>query len=632
MSGAAATSLRRSLFVVLARRWNEIAAAGYGLAVVGIVAASSGGYPATVWGWTAVVTLWLAVLALLLHDEIRIGRLELAYVGSALAFTIWVALSNLWTISVTSTMHEVQRDIAYTGVVAAAVVLVRQRAVRFLLGGVLAGIVLDSLYGLATRLLPARFGGFDSITFDYRLSAPITYWNGLGIFAAMGVLLALAFATRGRHLATRAAAAAALPLLAATAYFTFSRGAWYALALGLIVAIAVDPRRLQLIAVGLALAPPPVLAIVEVRKEPGLVTVGASLDQAAHDGHQLIPRLLVLAGASALAALVAGAVGRHLRVPRMVRIVFAAALILAVVAGGAAVWHREGSPEALARRGWDAFQGQTDMATNGNVAARLTSLSADGRIPLWHVSLRDFEHSPLIGQGAGTFWESWARYRTTASDSTQAHSLYLGTMGELGIVGLVVLVSAILVPVVGGIRSRHRRLVPLTLGAYVAWAAHAGIDWDWALLGVTIPALLCGVVLLKSRPQPGARLGWRGRALGVGAAAVMLVAAVPVLVADIRIRSAQQELLSDPAAAIATARSATQLAPWSSDPYLVMAQSYELLHRPTLAIRSVEKAISLDGSDWLLWQALQSYSTGSTSRAAAAKVHELNPLQPDGPG
>src|SRR5579864_4972509 len=133
MSGIAASSSPRALLLPVTRHWSEIAAALYGAGVVGIVAGSSGGFLATTWGWTAVVTLWLAAMALLLRDEIRLGRLELTYVGAMLAFTIWVALSNFWTISVTSTMHEVQRDLAYTGVVAAGLLLVRRKAVRFLL-------------------------------------------------------------------------------------------------------------------------------------------------------------------------------------------------------------------------------------------------------------------------------------------------------------------------------------------------------------------------------------------------------------------------------------------------------------------------------------------------------------------
>ena len=346
MTWVAASSSQRSLLLPVTRRWSEIAAAVYGAAAVGLVADSSGGFLPTTWGWTAVVTLWLAVMALILRDEIRLGTLEYVYLGGIFGFTAWVAFSNFWTPSVTSTMHEVQRDIAYIGVVAAGLLLVRRRAVRFLLGGVFVGIFLDSLYGLGTRVLPDRFGGFNSISFGYRLSAPITYWNGLGIFAAMGLLLAVGFATRGRYLMTRALAAATLPLFAATIYFTFSRGAWYALALGLIAAIAVDPRRLQLIALGLLVLPWSVLAVIEVRHEHGLVTSGATLAEATHDGHHLVPRLLVLAAASAVAAAVGCLVERRIHVSQTVRLGFAAILILALVPAR----RRSGAPRVLPRR------------------------------------------------------------------------------------------------------------------------------------------------------------------------------------------------------------------------------------------------------------------------------------------
>jgi len=46
----------------------------------------------------------------------------------------------------------------------------------------------------------------------------------------VAVLLAAGFAVEASRVAARAAAAAALPVLAVTAYFTFSRGAWVALA------------------------------------------------------------------------------------------------------------------------------------------------------------------------------------------------------------------------------------------------------------------------------------------------------------------------------------------------------------------------------------------------------------------
>ena len=68
-----------------------------------------------------------------------------------------------------------------------------------------------SLYGLLTRIAPDHFGAFDSTSYGYRLSPPITYWNGLGLFAAMGILLMLGFARRAHGILVRAAAAFTLP-------------------------------------------------------------------------------------------------------------------------------------------------------------------------------------------------------------------------------------------------------------------------------------------------------------------------------------------------------------------------------------------------------------------------------------
>ena len=59
----------------------------------------------------------------------------LVLAGSLVAFTAWVALSSLWTPSLTSTAHEVQRCLAYTGLVGSALLLVRRATATHLLGG-----------------------------------------------------------------------------------------------------------------------------------------------------------------------------------------------------------------------------------------------------------------------------------------------------------------------------------------------------------------------------------------------------------------------------------------------------------------------------------------------------------------
>ena len=69
---------------------------------------------------------------------------------------------------------------------------------------------------------------FDPVA-GYRLTEPVGYWNGMGILAAMGVLLALGFAARARTISARAVSAALVVLLLPTVYFTFGRGPWIAL-------------------------------------------------------------------------------------------------------------------------------------------------------------------------------------------------------------------------------------------------------------------------------------------------------------------------------------------------------------------------------------------------------------------
>src|SRR5581483_1069045 len=129
------------------------------------------------------------------------------------------------------------------------------RAERYasLLGGVLAGVTGISLYALGTRLLQGVVS--QNKIAGLRLSTPIGYWNGLGIVCVVGVLVAVAFVAQSRSFVGRLLAAACVPSLVLTVYFTFSRGSWVALAAGLCVAILVSPLRLRLLTVLVMLAP-----------------------------------------------------------------------------------------------------------------------------------------------------------------------------------------------------------------------------------------------------------------------------------------------------------------------------------------------------------------------------------------
>src|SRR5207237_5273899 len=127
---------------------------------------------------------------------------------------------------------EAQRALVYVAALLALILVAGRGSVGTVLAGVCAGIAVICAYALTTRLFPERFGVFDPST-GYRLSAPIGYWNGLGIFAAMGVVLVACLAADVRSLVWRSVAAPVGVLCLTTIYFHFSLGAWLALACGL---------------------------------------------------------------------------------------------------------------------------------------------------------------------------------------------------------------------------------------------------------------------------------------------------------------------------------------------------------------------------------------------------------------
>jgi hypothetical protein len=177
----------------------------------------------------------------------------------------------------------------YLAAALAVLVFARRTAASQVLAGVLGGIVPVCAYALATRLFPERLGSFDSIA-GYRLSHPVTYWNALGILAAIGVLLALDFALRGGAAPAKHSVRLRSPLLLPTLYFTYSRGAWVALALGLAASVAIDPRRLELTAGAVLILPAAIATWLASRSAP-LTHLGSTLTKATADGHRLALRV-----------------------------------------------------------------------------------------------------------------------------------------------------------------------------------------------------------------------------------------------------------------------------------------------------------------------------------------------------
>src|SRR5581483_1712756 len=201
---------------------------GFGVCVAVVsVAAANGGYFPTSWGWSAIVFSWATLLALLVGRNQSASVEGAVFLLATLALTGWTFASAIWSWDAGNSILEGERALVYASAVAALLLLARGRT-HILLGSLLTGITLVCAYSLATRLLPDRFGRFDS-TAIYRLANPLGYWNSLGLFAAIGTVLAVGFVGRGRSLIARALAGAAPVVLVTTMFFTFSRGAWLSL-------------------------------------------------------------------------------------------------------------------------------------------------------------------------------------------------------------------------------------------------------------------------------------------------------------------------------------------------------------------------------------------------------------------
>ncbi len=597
------------------------------LFVTAALGAANGGYFPASWSWASVGLLWTALVALLVRPVIALGRAQLAFLGGVVGLVGWVWLSTAWSGGATEPVLEGQRALVLLGGVVAALLVVERRTLGALLGGVLGGIVIVSAYGLATRLFPERLGSFDSVA-GYRLSAPVGYWNGLGVVAAIGAVLALGFAARGERWCRVLGFTSTIVLLP-TLYFTFGRGPWIALAVGLCAAIAIDPRRLQLVTVLFVMATLPALAVVLASRSDALTHERATLVRATHDGHWLALALLLIALAQAAVALVYVAVERRVVVGRAVRTAYASVLAVAAATVLVAAFVHYGSPAHVTRRAYHAFVAKPQ--SHENLTARLFSFSGSGRIDLWRAAWHDYTANPALGSGAGSFQRYWMQHRLYAAQVSDAHNLYLETLAELGPVGLALLLVLFAIPVAAAVRARARPLVPAALGGLTVYLVHASVDWDWELAGVTLVAVFCAAACVLPR-EPAEERPLTPRARSLAGVALVLASAVALagLPGNSAVSAADTAAANgDWDAAASHARSAIRWTPWSADGWQRLGEAQLALGELAPARRSLDKAIARNRDDWLLWLDLAAATNGRKRQAALAEARRLNPLGPE---
>ncbi|MDQ3758473.1 MAG: O-antigen ligase family protein [Actinomycetota bacterium] len=599
-----------------------------------------GGYDGIVRGEVGIAAWWIVLVGAAVGalPAQRLGRAGIVSLGLLAAFAAWTALGIGWSESAERSVAELGRVASLLGVFALALTLQGPGAIRRVCGGVAGGIALIGLVALLSRLHPAWFPELEVPKTvegaQARLHYPLNYWNGLAAFMAMGVPLLLALSTVLRSIAARAVAISLIPALSLTAFFTLSRGGFVELAVALVVLVCLHPKRAELAALGLVAALGSAILIVAANQRTEL-TDGLTNAAATSQGNEMIAMSIVVCVGVGLIAAAVGLVFRYVArpefggLPRPTKGVLAAG-----VAGVLAISVVAGAPGAISD-GWENFK---DPEVPTSQTARFDSSGGSGRYQWWSSAVDANATDPLVGIGPGTFEFWWARESTIPAFVRDAHSLYLETFAELGLIGLILILGVVGTPFVAGLRrisgasTEQRILVAGALAACAAFVTAAALEWVWELTVLPVAFLLLAAALVglprgSGRP-PRKRLS--PRLLLAGLAACGLVAiAIPIAGASAIRDSQSQVRAQDYSAALDQANAAATIQPYAASASIQEALVLELQGDFDAAVAAARMATEEEATNWRTWLVLSRLEAragnADASVAAYREARSLNP-------
>ena len=586
--------------------------AGLPFILVAYLGLRGGGYDEVVRGEVGIAAWWivLAGAAVGVLPMGRISRGGFLAIGLLALFAVWTGLGIGWTESVERTVAELGRVATLLGIFALAVSVQRPDGLRKVVGGVGAGIALVAGVALLSRLQPSWFPALETTpgidASSTRLHYPLDYWNGLGAFIAIGIPLLLAGASGGRTMAVRALSSAAIPALALAGFFTVSRGAALEAAVALVVLFALHPhRRALLLPLLVTAGGSAILMGLATRRDE--LTDGVRDGVAAQQGDEMLALAIVVCTAVALLSVALtyaehNGLGPRPRLSRRSALMATAAAIMGIAVAALAT----GVPGDLAES-WEEFE---DPSSPTSGTARFDSASGSGRYQFWETALDAAGTELIFGIGPGTYEFFWAREGSLPTFVRDAHSLYLETTAELGIVGLVLILAFVGAPFALGVRlargaSREERAwLAAALGSSAAFATAAAIDWAWELTVLPVAFLLlsAGVLGLPGRPGPAGalpRLALGGLSLaGSGASAIPMAGTAAVRDSKAEVRAGDLD------AALDQADVAASIQPYASTASLQKALVLELLDDLEGAEAAALEATENEPTNWRTWLVL----------------------------
>ncbi len=585
-------------------------------------------------------------------------------VGLLLVFAALSALSVVWSVQPDASWQNAGLMFAYSAVFGAAVALARAAPERWpaILGGVILAAVVVCGYALLTKVFPAQLDAHDIYA---RLQAPYGYWNATGLTAAMGVIGCMWLgARRSGHALLSSLAYPAMGLLLLTLMLAYSRGALFALALGLALWFLIVPLRLRGAAVLLTGAAGAGVVVAWDFSRHALSTDSVVLHARVIAGRQLgvlvVAMLIVLAIAGvAIRFCTDRRAGGRLsgfsaRTRRNAGAILLSILALSVIAfvGALGASHR-GLTGSISH----GFHSLTNphAAVPPNTPGRLTAIGSV-RARYWNEALKVFQAHPILGAGARSYGTARLRYRTEDLEANDAHGFVVQTLADLGLVGLAIVLFLLAAWMAAAGRSTHpfnrrwRRWrwrsepLPYTperigmlsmLCLVISFGIHSTVDWTWFVPGDACVALLCAGWLAGRGPLGSAADGERQgklrlpslRELGplrIGVAAATVIAALLAAWAQRqpqRSADASQEALAlsarDPAAARAAAQNAVDYDPVSAEALFTLSTIQQNAGQSALARATLVRAVHLQPSNPQTWQTLGEYDLQTGNPKAA---------------
>jgi hypothetical protein len=316
--------------------------------------------------------------------------------------------------------------------------------------------------------------------------------------------------------------------------------------------------------------------------------------------------------------------------------------VLAIVLGGRA-WRQFTSP---------------DLKFPNSAASHFTDVEGAGRYDYWRVAIKGFDQNPIAGNGAGTYQFLWDRYRkirvpvgtpNTVTTARDAHSLYIETLAELGIIGALLVLGLVgSVLFIGFSAWRHapgeeREGAAALFAVVVAFAVAAGFDWLWEVADVGAVFFLAAGVLTalacsERDPRP-ARPGNGQRRYGLAVAGVVIgwitvVALIGPLIVDRELASSRAALArGDLSSAQDHAQTARDVEPWAASPYVQLDLVAEAKRDYATARERISEAIDREPDNWQLWvirsRVEKAAGLESAARRDENRAEQLNPFASD---